>query len=149
MEGQVVTMQDLFRFEQTGIDTDGRVLGELRTTGIRPRFAEKFEVAGHSPAGRSLRAGGVLMVFDPLAAVAAFSVMATVVVGLFAFYGERCAVVERPRAARRPDVGHARVDRGRLRRRCAHPDRAPACFAQVAPRQRSARSWRSSWNART
>jgi pilus assembly protein CpaF len=51
MEGQVVTMQDLFRFEQTGIDTDGRVLGELRTTGIRPRFAEKFEVAGiHLPA---------------------------------------------------------------------------------------------------
>ena len=50
MEGQVVTMQDLFRFEQTGIDTDGRVLGELKTTGIRPRFAEKFEVAGiHLP----------------------------------------------------------------------------------------------------
>jgi pilus assembly protein CpaF len=50
MEGQVVTMQDLFRFEQTGIDTDGRVLGELRTTGIRPRFSEKFEVSGiHLP----------------------------------------------------------------------------------------------------
>jgi pilus assembly protein CpaF len=50
MEGQVVTMQDLFRFEQTGIDTDGRVLGELRTTGIRPRFVEKFEVSGiHLP----------------------------------------------------------------------------------------------------
>ena len=50
MEGQVVTMQDLFRFEQKGIDTDGRVLGELKTTGIRPRFAEKFEVAGiHLP----------------------------------------------------------------------------------------------------
>jgi len=51
MEGQVVTMQDLFRFEQTGVDTDGRILGELRTTGIRPRFAEKFEVSGiHLPA---------------------------------------------------------------------------------------------------
>jgi pilus assembly protein CpaF len=51
MEGQIVTMQDLFRFEQVGIDTDGRVLGELHTTGIRPRFAEKFEVAGiHLPA---------------------------------------------------------------------------------------------------
>ncbi len=50
MEGQIVTMQDLFRFEQTGIDTDGRVLGELRTTGIRPRFTDKFEVAGiHLP----------------------------------------------------------------------------------------------------
>jgi pilus assembly protein CpaF len=50
MEGQVVTMQDLFRFEQVGVDTDGRVLGELRTTGIRPRFVEKFEVSGiHLP----------------------------------------------------------------------------------------------------
>jgi pilus assembly protein CpaF len=46
MEGQLVTMQDLFRFEQTGMDTDGRILGEFRTTGIRPRFAEKFEIAG-------------------------------------------------------------------------------------------------------
>ena len=46
MEGQLVTMQDVFRFEQTGIDPEGRVLGELRTTGIRPRFTEKFEVAG-------------------------------------------------------------------------------------------------------
>jgi pilus assembly protein CpaF len=43
-------MQDLFRFEQTGVDTDGRILGGLRTTGIRPRFAEKFEVSGiHLP----------------------------------------------------------------------------------------------------
>jgi pilus assembly protein CpaF len=58
MEGQVVTMQDLFRFEQTGIDSDGRVLGELRTTGIRPRFAEKFEVAGiHLPADLFTPAG--------------------------------------------------------------------------------------------
>jgi len=46
MEGQIVTMQDVFRFEQTGIDPEGRVLGELHTTGIRPRFTEKFEVAG-------------------------------------------------------------------------------------------------------
>ena len=50
MEGQVVTMQDLFYFEQRGIDSDGRVLGEFRGTGLRPRFAEKFEIAGiHLP----------------------------------------------------------------------------------------------------
>ncbi len=50
MEGDVVTMQDLFRFEQRGIDTDGRVIGEFRPTGIRPRFADKFEIAGiHLP----------------------------------------------------------------------------------------------------
>jgi pilus assembly protein CpaF len=59
MEGQIVTMQDLFRFEQTGVDTDGRVLGELRTTGIRPRFVEKFEVSGiHLPPDLFAIAGG-------------------------------------------------------------------------------------------
>jgi pilus assembly protein CpaF len=46
MEGEVVTMQDLFRFRQRGIDSEGRVVGEFRSTGLRPRFAEKFEVAG-------------------------------------------------------------------------------------------------------
>jgi pilus assembly protein CpaF len=50
MEGQVVTMQDLFRFEQSGVGSDGRVLGDFKSTGLRPRFAEKFEVAGiHLP----------------------------------------------------------------------------------------------------
>ncbi len=50
IEGQVVTMQDLFRFEQRGIDSDGRVVGEFRGTGLRPRFTEKFEIAGiHLP----------------------------------------------------------------------------------------------------
>jgi pilus assembly protein CpaF len=46
MEGQVVTMQDLFRFEQEGVDAEGRVVGHFRSTGIRPRFADRFEVAG-------------------------------------------------------------------------------------------------------
>jgi pilus assembly protein CpaF len=46
MEGQIVTMQDLFRFEQQGIDAEGRVVGHFRSTGIRPQFADRFEVAG-------------------------------------------------------------------------------------------------------
>ncbi len=46
MEGQVVTMQDIFRFEQTGVDSEGRVRGVFRSTGIRPRFAERFESLG-------------------------------------------------------------------------------------------------------
>ena len=50
MEGEVVTMQELFGFEQTGVDSDGRVLGKFKTTGIRPSFASKFEAAGvHLP----------------------------------------------------------------------------------------------------
>ena len=46
MEGQVVTMQDIFKFEQTGVDAEGRVKGTFRSTGIRPRFAERFESLG-------------------------------------------------------------------------------------------------------
>ncbi|MBI2914212.1 MAG: CpaF family protein, partial [Chloroflexi bacterium] len=46
MEGQIVTMQDLFRFKQSGIDPEGRILGQMMPTGIRPTFAERFEVAG-------------------------------------------------------------------------------------------------------
>jgi pilus assembly protein CpaF len=46
MEADIVTMQDLFQFEQEGIGEDGRVLGSLASTGIRPTFADRFEKAG-------------------------------------------------------------------------------------------------------
>jgi pilus assembly protein CpaF len=48
MEGQVITMQDIFRYEQTGIDGEGHVKGHFRSTGIRPKFAERFESLGIS-----------------------------------------------------------------------------------------------------
>lgn len=43
MEGESVVMQDLFNFVQTGLQ-NGRVLGSLKSTGLRPKFAEKFAV---------------------------------------------------------------------------------------------------------
>jgi pilus assembly protein CpaF len=43
MEGENIVMQDLFVFEQTGFQ-NGRVVGKLRSTGLRPRFAEKFAI---------------------------------------------------------------------------------------------------------
>ncbi|MBI5606324.1 MAG: CpaF family protein [Deltaproteobacteria bacterium] len=43
MEGDIITMQEIFSFEQTGIDSSGRVQGKFRSTGIRPRFIEKFK----------------------------------------------------------------------------------------------------------
>lgn len=46
MEGQTVTLQDLFRFQQSGVAEDGKVIGFTGATGIRPGFAEKFEQAG-------------------------------------------------------------------------------------------------------
>jgi pilus assembly protein CpaF len=45
MEGEVVVMQDIMRFEQTG-QKDGKIVGRLNPTGIRPKFAEKIEHAG-------------------------------------------------------------------------------------------------------
>ena len=49
MEGDVITMQDIFRFEQTAIE-DGKVLGELVPTGLRPKYMDKIEGAGiHLP----------------------------------------------------------------------------------------------------
>jgi pilus assembly protein CpaF len=46
MEGETVVLTDIFRFEQTGIGSDGRVLGELKATGIRPMFTIRLESAG-------------------------------------------------------------------------------------------------------
>lgn len=46
MEGEMITMQEIFQFERTGIDAAGKVLGRFRTTGIRPRFAERLKQYG-------------------------------------------------------------------------------------------------------
>jgi pilus assembly protein CpaF len=49
MEGDVIVMQDVFVFEQTGV-SEGRIQGRLKPTGIRPHFVERFETMGvHLP----------------------------------------------------------------------------------------------------
>jgi pilus assembly protein CpaF len=49
MEGEVITMTDIFVFEQSGIE-DGKIVGRLRPTGLRPKFMDKIEAAGiHLP----------------------------------------------------------------------------------------------------
>jgi pilus assembly protein CpaF len=49
MEGDVITMTEVFTFEQTGIE-DGKIIGRLRPTGLRPKFMEKIEASGiHLP----------------------------------------------------------------------------------------------------
>ena len=45
-EGNVVTMQDLFQFKQTGIDAEGRVVGRQRATGLRPTFSDRLKAYG-------------------------------------------------------------------------------------------------------
>jgi pilus assembly protein CpaF len=46
MEGDTVVLTDIFKFEQTGVSPDGRVIGELKPTGIRPLFSPRLEAAG-------------------------------------------------------------------------------------------------------
>lgn len=47
MEGDVVVLTDIFKFNQTGVTQDGKVLGDLRPTGIRPLFTPRLEASGY------------------------------------------------------------------------------------------------------
>ncbi len=47
MEGEIITMQDIFVFEKTSVGEDGTVHGRFRATGIRPRCSERLAAAGH------------------------------------------------------------------------------------------------------
>jgi pilus assembly protein CpaF len=46
MEGDIITMQEIFAYEKTGIAQDGSVLGHFRATGIRPKFIQRLKVFG-------------------------------------------------------------------------------------------------------
>ena len=45
-EGEVITMQEIFTFKQTGIGNDGSVTGHFSATGVRPRFCERLRAYG-------------------------------------------------------------------------------------------------------
>ncbi len=57
MESDVVTLTDIFTFQQTGLDQDGRIQGELKPTGIRPMFTPRLEVVGYKLSGLVYGAG--------------------------------------------------------------------------------------------
>ncbi|HXH22378.1 MAG TPA: CpaF family protein [Dehalococcoidia bacterium] len=46
MEGNIITLQDIFVFQQEGITPDGRVIGELKPTGLRPHFTDRLKAFG-------------------------------------------------------------------------------------------------------
>jgi pilus assembly protein CpaF len=46
MEGEIITMQEIFTFKQTGMAADGKVSGHMQATGIRPKFADKLRNHG-------------------------------------------------------------------------------------------------------
>jgi len=46
MEGEIITMQEIFAFKKKGVGEDGKVLGDFLPTGIRPKFAEQLLTSG-------------------------------------------------------------------------------------------------------
>lgn len=46
MEGEIIVTQEVFRFKQTGIDQNGRAVGQFEATGVRPTFVSRIEAAG-------------------------------------------------------------------------------------------------------
>lgn len=46
MEGSTIVMQDIFSYNHRGIDKDGKIVGEFKASGVRPRFAERLKIAG-------------------------------------------------------------------------------------------------------
>jgi pilus assembly protein CpaF len=59
MEGEVITMQDIFTFERIGLDPQGRVQGRFKPSGIRPKFADKLRQAGIDLPMAMFNLGGV------------------------------------------------------------------------------------------
>ena len=53
MEGDVISMQEIYRFRRRGIDKDGSVLGEFETTGVRPKVMELLASRGVDISGLS------------------------------------------------------------------------------------------------
>jgi pilus assembly protein CpaF len=51
MEQEIIVMQDIFKFQQLGIDQNGRSFGQFMATGVRPTFMHKLEAAGIRLAG--------------------------------------------------------------------------------------------------
>ena len=51
MEGDIVTLSDIFKFDKTGVSSKGKVLGKMEATGLRPLFTPRLEAAGYKLSG--------------------------------------------------------------------------------------------------
>ena len=51
MEGDIVTLSDIFKFDQTGVSSKGKIMGEMEATGLRPLFTPRLEAAGYKLSG--------------------------------------------------------------------------------------------------
>jgi pilus assembly protein CpaF len=57
MEGEVVTLTNIFQFDQTGVSPGGKIIGQLRPTGMRPQFTPRLEASGFKLGGEIFGAG--------------------------------------------------------------------------------------------
>ena len=57
MEGDVITLTDIFKFDQSGVTPDGKIIGQLRPSGMRPFFTPRLEAAGFKLGGEIFGAG--------------------------------------------------------------------------------------------
>ncbi len=57
MEGEVVTLTDIFKFDQTGVTPEGKIIGQLHPTGMRPMFTPRLEASGFKLGGEIFGAG--------------------------------------------------------------------------------------------
>jgi pilus assembly protein CpaF len=57
MEGDVITLTDIFKFEQTRVTPEGKIVGNLRPTGMRPQFTPRLEAAGYKLGGEIFGVG--------------------------------------------------------------------------------------------
>jgi len=57
MEGEVVTLTDIFKYDQTGVSPEGKIKGQLRPTGMRPLFTRRLEASGFKLGGEIFGAG--------------------------------------------------------------------------------------------
>lgn len=58
MEGETVTLQDIFLFEQTGLDENGKIIGHMKPTGLRPKYISKIQEQGITLPPNIFGAGG-------------------------------------------------------------------------------------------
>ena len=144
MEGDIITMQDIFVFEKTGITQEGKVIGRFRATGVRPKCWERLQRRGHQSAAGDVRRrhGGALMLLPLIVFVVVGGI---VLVGVC--WASRAA--RQHGASARSSGGCARSSerRGRRRRaagvgRPARPRqvRCPASRSCVSDRRRIAAS---------
>jgi len=57
MEGDMIMMQDLFEFIRTDTDSEGKVVGAFRTTGVRSAYTQRIEAYGYKLEGKIFKTG--------------------------------------------------------------------------------------------